>query len=154
MDFGKLKKEYLKGGTSYQKLADKYNVPFGTLRKVAAKEHWRELRDKTRARTDMKTIEVISDGEADRAKRLLAASDSLLEKIERSIEAFDVLDGKTAQGFAGALKNIKEMQGIRNPLDIKEQEARIAKLEKEAKTDDEDKEFIIRMEGVDEEWLK
>ncbi|MBQ7873754.1 MAG: hypothetical protein IJ306_01135 [Oscillospiraceae bacterium] len=154
MDFGKLKKEYLKGGTSYRKLAEKYNVPFGTLRKVAAKEHWRELRDKTRAKTDIKTIEIISDSEADRAKRILTASDSLLEKIERSIEAFDVLDGKTAQGFAGALKSIRDIQGIRNPLDIKEQEARIAKLEKEAKSDEEDNEFIIRMEGVDPEWLK
>ena len=66
MDWTKLKAEYIKGGTSYRKLAEKYNVPFGTLRNVAAKEKWRELRDKTRLKTDTKFTDAVSKQQADR----------------------------------------------------------------------------------------
>lgn len=60
MDWKKIKAEYIKGGTSYRKLAEKYNAPFGTLRKVAAKEGWRELRDKTRLKTDTRLTDAVS----------------------------------------------------------------------------------------------
>ena len=38
MDWKKLRAEYIAGGTSYRKLAEKHNVSFHTLRKQAAKE--------------------------------------------------------------------------------------------------------------------
>lgn len=156
MDFSKLKKEYLKGGTSYRKLAEKYGVPFGTLRKVAAKEKWTELRDKTRIKTDTKIVESISDDEADRAKRLLSASDKLLERIEGLIEELStgevLLDRMTLKQITGALKDIKDIQGIKSPLEIEEQKARIAKLKKEAEDEDKTSEVAIIIEGGDSSW--
>lgn len=134
MDWSKIKKEYLKGKISYRELAEKYNVPFGTLRKVAAKEKWKDLRDKTRAKTDMKTIEIISDGEADRAKRLMSVTDKLLDRIEGLVEEFTagevLLDKTTLKQLTGALKDIKDIQGIKNPIDMEEQRARIENLKK------------------------
>ena len=44
MDWQTIKAEYVAGGTSYRKLAAKYDVPFSTLKRVAAKEKWCELR--------------------------------------------------------------------------------------------------------------
>ena len=156
MDFSKLKKEYLKGGTSYRKLAEKYNVPFGTLRKVAAKEKWKELRDKTKAKTDTKLVDAISEGEAERAKRLLSASDRLLERIETLIETFTIgevmLDRTTLRQLTGALKDIKDIQGIKSPLDLEEQRARIAKLRKEAEDEEKTNEIGIVIEGGDSSW--
>lgn len=153
MDFSKLKKEYLKGGTSYRKLAEKYGVPFGTLRKVAAKEKWKELRDKTKAKTDTKIVDAISEGEAERAKRLLSASDRLLERIEGLIEELStgevLLDRTTLKQITGALKDIKDIQGIKSPLDLEEQRARIAKLRKEAEEEDK-KENEIRVTMADD----
>lgn len=156
MDFGKLKKEYLKGGTSYRKLAKKYGVPLSTLKAVAAKEGWVRLRDQTKAKTDTKTIEAISDGEADRASRLLSTSDRLLERIEGLIEELTagevLLDRTTLKQLTGALKDIKDIQGIRSPLEIEEQRARIAKLRKEAEEEDRTNEFVVTIEGGENEW--
>lgn len=158
MDFSKLKREYIKGGVSYRELAEKYDVPFGTLRKVAAKEKWKELKDKARAKSDMKIIEVISDGEADRAERLLSASDRLLERIETLIETFTIgevmLDRTTLKQLTGALKDIKEIQGIKSSLDLEEQKVRIAKLRKEAEEEDKTTEVCITIEGGEESWAE
>ena len=158
MDFSKLKKEYLKGNTSYRKLAEKYGVPFGTLRKVAAKEKWTELRDELRIKTDTKTVEVLSTREAERAERLLSASDRLLERIEGLIEEFTsgevMLDKTTLKQLTGALKDIKDIQGIKNPIDIEEQRARIAKLRKEAEDEGRTSEIAITIEGGEDSWAE
>lgn len=159
MDFSKLKKEYLKGGTSYRKLCNKYNVPLSTLKAVAAKEGWVQLRDQTKAKTDTKIVETISDGEADRAKRLLSVADKLLERIEGLVEEFTegevLLDKTTLKQLTGALKDIKDIQGIRSPLEIEEQKARIAKLRKEAEEEDkQDNEIKVTIEGDLEEYSK
>ena len=158
MDFSKLKKEYLKGNTSYRKLAEKYNVPFGTLRKVAAKEKWKELRDKTRAKTDTKIVESISNEEAKRAERLLSVSDRLLERIEGIVEELStgevLMDRTTLKQITGALLDIKKRQGDRDPLDIEEQKARIAKLRKEAEEEDKTSEVVITIEGGEDSWAE
>lgn len=158
MDWSKIKKEYLKGKISYRELAEKYNVPFGTLRKVAAKEKWKDLRDKTRAKTDMKTIEIISDGEADRAKRLMSVTDKLLDRIEGLVEEFTagevLLDKTTLKQLTGALKDIKDIQGIKSPADAEEQKARIAKLRKEAEDEDRVNEIVVCIEGGEESWAE
>ena len=52
MDWKRIKAEYIAGGTSYRKLAEKYKVSFSTLRKVAAKEQWTELRNIAGAKRD------------------------------------------------------------------------------------------------------
>ena len=158
MDFSKLKKEYLKGGTSYRKLAEKYGVPFGTLRKVAAKEKWTELRDKTRDKTDTKTIEAISEKEAERAKRLLTISDRLLDRIEGMVEELTtgevLMDRTTLKQITGALLDINKLQGNRDALDIEEQKARIAKLRKEAEEEDKTNEVVITIEGGEDSWAE
>lgn len=158
MDWSKIKREYIKGGTSYRKLAEKYGVSFGTLRNVAAKEHWSDLRDNVIAKADTKMVEVISDKEADRAKRLLSLSDKLLDRIENIIDEFTAaevaLDRTTLKQITGALKDIKDIQGIKNPIDIEEQRARIAKLRKEAEDEDKVSEVIISIEGGEDSWAE
>lgn len=134
MDWSKIKREYIKGGTSYRKLAEKYGVSFGTLRNVAAKEHWSDLRDNVIAKSDTKMVEVISDKEADRAKRLLSVTDKLLDRIEGLVEEFTagevLLDKTTLKQLTGALKDIKDIQGIKSAIDVEEQRARIENLKK------------------------
>jgi hypothetical protein len=46
-DWKKIKAEYIKGGISYRKLADKHKVPFGTLTRIAGNEKWGELKRKS-----------------------------------------------------------------------------------------------------------
>ena len=143
MDWKKLKAEYIKGGTSYRKLAEKYGVAFGTLRNVAAKEKWRELRDKTRIKTDTKLSEAVSKEQADRLSRLQKVTDDLLEQIEAIVKEFKfsdlVMDKQSLRQITGALKDIKDIQSLKTPLDIEEQRARIANLRKQTAINDDDK---------------
>ena len=48
---------------------------------------------------------------------------------------------------------IKDIKGIKSAMDLKEQEARIAKLQKEAEADaDKNSSVSITIEGGDDEW--
>lgn len=158
-DWKKLKREYIAGGTSYRKLAEKYNVPFSTLRKTAAKENWRDLRDKTRAKTDTKIIETESDKQAERMKRLLTVSDKLLEAVESAVDKFQaeelILEKSALKSLASAIKDIKEIQSIKSQLDIEEQKARIANLKKQAEADtDKDINVEVSFEGSLDDYSK
>lgn len=157
MDWNKIKREYIQGDTSYRKLADKYNVPFGTLRKVAAKEKWRELRDKTRLKADTKIVEAEAEKQATRMKRLLSVTDTLLDAVEKAVKEFNtadlLLDKGVLKSLSGAIKDIKEIQGIKSAIDIREQEARIANLNRQAQAEDnKPNEITITIEGGDSSW--
>ena len=43
--WSKIKAEYISGGTSYRKLAQKYDVSFNTLKDIAIREEWTKLRE-------------------------------------------------------------------------------------------------------------
>lgn len=157
MDWNKIKREYIQGDTSYRKLAEKYNVPFGTLRKVAAKEKWRELRDKTRLKADTKIVEAEAEKQAKRMTRLLSVTDTLLDAVEKAVNEFNtadlLLDKGVLKSLSGAIKDIKEIQGIKSAIDIREQEARIANLNRQAQAEDnKPNEITITIEGGDSSW--
>jgi transposase-like protein len=136
VDWKKLRAEYIAGGTSYRKLAEKHNVSFHTLRKQAAKENWKALKDETTSKTVTKIIEIESDKQADRMKRLLTVSDKLLLAVEDAVEKFQagelLLDKGALKSLSGTIKDIKDIQSLKTSLDIEEQKARIAILQKQA----------------------
>ena len=152
MDWKRIKTEYIAGGTSYRKLAEKYDVSFSTLRKVAAKEKWTELRNKAGAKTDTKLVDTVSDHEADRAIKIFDVTDKLLDKISTIIDT--VKDTQGIKHLSSALKDIKDIKGFKSDADMREQEARIAKLQKEAeKTDDSDvTEIEVTFNAGEEAW--
>ena len=141
MDWKRIKAEYIAGGTSYRKLAEKYKVSFSTLRKVAAKEQWTDLRNKAGAKTDTKIIESISDKDAKKAVNIIDVADKLLSKIEELAEI--VGDADSIKKLTSAIKDLKDIKGIKSEADMREQEARIAKLQKEAQEEAQDKEITI-----------
>lgn len=93
VDWIAVKNEYINGNDGYRKLAEKYGIPFGTLRARAQKEKWPKLREKQRNRistkTAQKTAEQIAKQEAKRVARIHAASDELLIRIEQAIQELD-----------------------------------------------------------------
>ena len=112
MDWKKIKAEYIAGGTSYRKLAKKYNVSFSTLRKVAAKEQWTELRNKAGAKRDTKIIDSVSDKEAKKAVDIVDVADKLLSKISELMDSVP-LDTQSMKHLTSALKDLKDIKGYK-----------------------------------------
>lgn len=148
----KIKAEYIAGGTSYRKLAEKYEVKLSALRSVAEREKWVELKAQAQHKANTKIVDAVSDIEADRAAKIIDVADKLLDKISEVIDK--VHDTKGIKNISSALKDIKEIKGIKSSADMREQEARIAKLQREAeKVDDSDvTEIEVVFNAGEDEW--
>jgi uncharacterized protein YjcR len=150
VDWRKIKAEYIAGGTSYRMLAEKYGVSFSTLRKVAAKEQWTELRNKTRAKTDTKISNAISAKQAAKADKIIDVADKLLAKIAEVIDL--VNDTQGIRHLSSALKDIRDIKGIKSSADMREQEARIRNLEKQAEKTEESNDITVTIGSEAEEY--
>ena len=154
-DWNKIKTEYITTDTSYRKLAEKHGVGESTLFARASKEKWVEQKEQHQSKTVAKTLDAISKKQVDRATRLITVADKLLNKVESLIESDDkvLLDTQGMKHISGVLKDIKEIQMIRSDKDLEEQDARIAKLRKEAEKEENDnKDVTIVIEGGDPSW--
>ena len=159
MDWKEIKREYIAGGTSYRKLCEKYGVPLSNLVRVAKKEDWVGLRQQCTNKSATKIIEIESDKQADRMRRLLTVSDKLLEAVEVAVDQFQTGDLAVEKGvlksLASAIKDIKDIQNLKTSLDIEEQKARIAILKKQAEADDSNvNEVAVVIAGGDASWQK
>ena len=155
MDWKKLKAEYIKGGTSYRKLATKYNANLSVLKRIARDEDWVGLREQCKAKAATKIVEIESTHQAERMKRLLTVSDKLLSAVEEAVEQFQagelLLDKGALKSLSGTIKDIKDIQSIKTELDIEEQKARIAILKKQAQADVNGSTEVAITFGINEE---
>ena len=135
MDWKRIKAEYIAGGTSYRKLAEKYGVSPTTLTKVAGRDGGVEARQQADIKKTSKIVDAVSDKEAKKAVDIIDVADKLLEKIEAVAEM--VSDPDSIKKLTSAIKDLKDIKGIRSDADMREQEARIAKLRREAERDDD-----------------
>ena len=137
MDWNKIKAEYIAGGTSYRGLAKKYNVSFTTLTRTAKRENWIQLRQQAEDRVTTRIVDVVSKKEAERATSIVEVADKLLVKI---LDMLDVNAGEyttqNIKNLTSALKDLKEIKGFKSEADMREQEARIKNLEKQAMAED------------------
>ena len=156
-DWNKIKTEYITKGTSYRKLAQKYGVGESTLFTRASKERWVEQKEQHQSKTVAKTLDAISNKQVDRAANLISVSDLLLDKVKSLLEtnAEVLADTQSMKHISGVLKDIKEIQMIRSDADMREQEARIKKLQKEAEEEDTNTEVVITFgSGGKKEWAE
>ena len=135
MDWKRIKAEYIAGGTSYRKLAEKYKVSLSALRSIAERENWVELKAQTQHKISTKLTETVSDIGAKQAVDIINVADKLLEKIGAIAETCD--DPDSIKKLTSAIKDLKDIKGIKSDADIREQEARIKKLQREAERDND-----------------
>jgi len=76
-DWSLIRDEYLSSDMSYRDLCNKHGVKYGCLSKIASKEGWHS------ARKEKNSVSL------SREERILSISDSLLDKIEKSISELD-----------------------------------------------------------------
>lgn len=153
-DWQSIKTEYITTDTSYRKLAQKYGVNHAVIGQRAKAEKWVELRKQHLDKTQTKTLNAISRKQADRAANLIAVSDLLLGKVKSLLEADEELlvDTSIMKDVSIILKNLKDIQMIRSEADLREQEARIKKLQKEAMVEKENQEVKVTIQGELEEY--
>ena len=143
MDWNIIKAEYIAGGTSYRTLAKKYNVSLTTLQRVAKRENWIGLREQAERKTETKMVESVSKSKSKTNIKINEVADKLIEKMNATIDKLDVIDGQTIKHFTSALKDLKDITGLKSDIDLREQEARISKLQKEAESEEKDTEIKI-----------
>ena len=138
VEWQKIKAEYLAGGTSYRKLAKMYNVPRTTLERKAKDEKWSDLRRQAEGKAEAKIVNAISKKKAYIDDKYFRLVDKLFDKAEEVIDNTPIWQPSSLKEMATTMKYLKECKGVKSEADIREQEARIRKLEMEASTREED----------------
>lgn len=152
MDWKRIKAEYIAGGVSLRRLSEKYEVSFSTIQKKSMEEKWSVLRKKSRRKAEEKIIDAVVSKEVKKAADIADVADKLLGKITEVLEV--VTSTQDIRHLTSALKDIKEIKGVKSEADIREQEARIAKLQREAQEESRDNEIQIIIGSDAEEYSK
>ncbi len=181
-DWQAIKTEYITTDTSYRKLAQKYGIHYKVISERGKGEKWVEMRSQHRDKTLTKTISKISDQQAAKMARIEGITDKLLSKLEKAIDELDmdiiivkdkfitdsgerteesrfareggIVDRSGLRQITAALKDLKEIQMIKSELDRREQEARIANLQRQAEGEDDDNEIQVVITGKAKEYAK
>jgi hypothetical protein len=158
VDWKAIKTEYITGDISYRKLAEKHKIPFPTLRDKAVAEQWYKQKERNRNEIVTKSIEQIVEKEStklaktdDKYYRIL---DKLFDKAEELVENTPIWQPQMLKDMATTMKYLKECKSIKSDVDIREQEARINKLEAEVNANNKDTKVTVEIVGDLENWSK
>ena len=92
----------------------------------------------------------MAEQHAVRAVKFQGVADRLLAKIEAIVDAEDAqtMTPKDIRALTAAMGDLKDIMDIRSKADTREQEARIANLERQARAEvDKDQEITVRLTG-------
>ena len=155
-DWNRIKTEYITTDTSYRELSQKYGVHYTNIAKRAKKEDWQQLRQQQTNTTQTKMIQAVERRKVDRAAKLIGVSDLLLDKVRGMLEDDSgTITSQAMRNLSGVLRDIKDIQMIRSDADMREQEARIDKLRREAARDEDDgSRAVVVNIGGDGAWQK
>lgn len=155
-DWAKIKTEYVTNpDASYRELSHKYGVHYTNIAKKASKEGWQQLRQQHAIAVQTKAQTAVERKQVRRASRIDEAADMLLDKVMEFMMASEdmMVNTQSMKHISGVLKDIKEIKGMKSEADIREQEARIAKLRREAERDENANEPVrVVMEAELEEY--
>ena len=154
-DWKKIKAEYIRGGTSYRKLAVKYGVSFSSIRRRAEKEKWTDLRTQAEQKASIRIVESVASQDAKREDNFQSLADKLLQHIAANIDIL-ATNATSCKDITVAIKNLRDIKGVKSELDMQEQIERINKLRRDAQIgeDDKDKMVIVTIAGGDDSWQK
>lgn len=142
VDWKKIKTEYITTNTSYRKLAKKYDIPFNTIQCRAKKEKWVELRNQYQDDVVAKSVKKAEESSIDYKSTIYDLAYKVAIQINEMTDKNTISDlvaiGIKPRDITGAIKDLEDALHIKSMSDIKEQEARINKLRKEAEEEKKD----------------
>lgn len=146
-DWERIRTEYVTTTVSYRELCKKYGVSLATLAKRGKKEQWAEKREQHINRAETKVLQAVENRKASSAGKIYDVSIKLLDKIAETAGT-DGLCAKDLRSLTAALKDLREIQGIRTPEELEEQRARIEKLKREAAERESGQEIAVELGEV------
>ena len=142
-----LRLEYISSKeVSIRGLQKKYGIPYNQIRNRCENEKWLEQREAVTDKSTQKSIDLISDYNAEKCTRAFLVADKVLNKLEQVVDTIDPEDTEALRMLKDAtytLKNMKEIGVFRSTLDKAEQEARIKKLQKDAEEENTDTSITV-----------
>ena len=118
----KIKAEYIAGGISQRALAEKYGVPWGTLRRRANLEKWNDRRKSAEKKTEQKVEQKTADEIADNAVMLQRIKAKLLKKLDGMVDAYpdnNVAELRKKQNGALLIYRMKDIAAVYAALEEK-----------------------------------
>ena len=154
IDWKTIETEYVTTDISHRQLAEKYGICRSTISKKATDDKWSEKRNKHRDKTVSKAVSAVGTKQAERTAKLIGVSDLLLDKVKSLLECNPelLMMPQNIKHISGVLKDLKDIQMIKSEADLREQEARIDKLRKEAMVEKENNEVKVTILGELEEY--
>ena len=101
-----------------------------------------------------KLVNCVSDKNAKIDDKYFRLVDMLMDKAENLIVTTPIWQPQMLKDLATTMKYLKECKGVKSGADMREQEARIAKLQKEAQEETKDNEIRIIIGDDAEEYSK
>lgn len=134
-DWAKIEAEYATTDIGLRPLAKKYKLSMSAIGRQSRERGWVAKRAAHRStvidKASDKLCAAAAEEQSDRASRVMQVADKLLTLCERLSESEEI-GTRDLKSLTAALVDIKEIQMIRSALDVREQEARVRALERQA----------------------
>lgn len=148
-----IKAEYIATDISYRALSEKYGIPKRTIEGIGKREGWPELRSQARGELVAKTIDATIEAKVNQAVKIHEVADQLLDIISDTLAVEGSnLHPQHLKWYTSALKDLRDIKGVKSEIDVREQEARIEKLRREAMSDEESKDIVVTIGGEAEDY--
>ena len=154
IDWKTIETEYVTTDISHRELCEKYGICRSTISKKASEDKWTEKRNNHRANTVAKAVNAVGTKQANMAAKLYGVGGLLLDKVKSLLEDNPELlaDTSAMKDVSVVLKNLKDLMSVKSDADMREQEARIKKLRREAEPDKGAEAPKLVVEGLPEEF--
>lgn len=112
VDWRKIEAEYVGGSLSMRLIAEKYNVPFGTLNDRAARGKWGQKRREAHKKAIEKAEQKAAEAFADNATIAANIKRKLLERLNRMLDTFPEEDATEIQKYKRAERKIYKLKDL------------------------------------------
>ena len=152
VDWNAIKTEYITTNTSYRELCKKYGIPKTTLYNQGKRGDWVKLREQHRSGIVAKATKEAEKKAVNYKSVLYELAYKMALQLQEMTEEYSLQDlakkGLKPRDLTGAIKDLEDVLHVKSEADLREQEARIAKLRKDAEREDDSKDGItVVIEG-------
>lgn len=159
VNWEKIKTEYITGDISQRKLAEKYGVPYSTVRDRAQKDSWFKERKKSRQKVVSKSVQKVEAKQVRIASKELTLLDKIEKHLDRAISDVDqfnryIVTEQVGHGMTETSEQMYSKADMRALKDAMQVLAMVEKMKQERldRAADHEKSMEVRIVGGDEDW--